>query len=163
MRRTDREVREFEDILKIIEKAKILRLGLFDGVYPYIVPLHFGYTYDSETKDLIFYMHSAKEGHKLDLIRDNPNVCIELDADVEVVSGGDVPCRYGASFSSVIARGSAEILENPEEKVKGLERLMLHQTGRSFEISEQMALSVEVVKVKVLEITAKERKKPKDF
>ncbi len=108
-------------------------------------------------------MHSAKEGHKLDLIRDNPNVCIELDTDMEIVSGGDVPCRYGATYSSVIARGSADIVENPEEKVKGLERLMLHQTGRSFEISEQMALSVEVVKVKVLEITAKERKKPKDF
>ena len=163
MRRMDREVREFEDILKIIEKAKILRLGLFDGVYLYIVPLHFGYTYDSETKDLFFYIHSAKEGHKLDLISDNPNVCIELDVDMEIVSGEDVPCRYGATYSSVIARGSAEILENPEEKVKGLERLMLHQTGRSFEISEQMALSVEVVKVKVLEITAKERKKPKDF
>ena len=97
MRRMDREVREFEDILKIIEKAKILRLGLFDGAYPYIVPLHFGYTYDSETKDLFFYMHSAKEGHKLDLISDNPNVCIELDVDMEIVSGGDVPCRYGAT------------------------------------------------------------------
>ena len=43
---------------------------------PYIVPLHYGYEYTEGI--LIFYMHCAKEGHKLDLIRSNPNVCIEV-------------------------------------------------------------------------------------
>ena len=52
-------------------------------------------------------MHCAKEGHKLDLIRSNPNVCIEVESDVELISGGDVACKYGASFASVIGRGRA--------------------------------------------------------
>ena len=38
-------------------------------------------------------MHCAKEGHKLDLIRSNPNVCIEVESDVELISGGDVACN----------------------------------------------------------------------
>ncbi len=33
MRRKDREVTDIQPILHIIEKAKILRLGLFDGEY----------------------------------------------------------------------------------------------------------------------------------
>ena len=74
MRRKDREVTNIIEILQIIEKAKVLHLALFDADYPYIVPLHYGYEYKEGI--LIFYMHCAKEGHKLDLIRSNPNVCI---------------------------------------------------------------------------------------
>ena len=90
------------EILQIIEKAKVLHLALFDADYPYIVPLHYGYEYKEGI--LIFYMHCAKEGHKLNLIRSNPNVCIEVESDVELISGGDVACKYGASFASVIGR-----------------------------------------------------------
>ena len=73
-------------------------LALFDADYPYIVPLHYGYEYTEGI--LIFYMHCAKEGHKLDLIRSNPNVCIEVESDVELISGGDVACKYGISLPS---------------------------------------------------------------
>ena len=65
MRRKDREVTNIIEILQIIEKAKVLHLALFDADYPYIVPLHYGYEYTEGI--LIFYMHCAKEGHKLDL------------------------------------------------------------------------------------------------
>ena len=42
MRRNDREVRDRAEIQRILEVAKVLRLGLTDGDYPYIVPLHYG-------------------------------------------------------------------------------------------------------------------------
>lgn len=57
MRRKDHEVTDINEILKIVDKAKILHLGLFDGEYPYIVPLHYGYEY--KNGNLIFYMHCA--------------------------------------------------------------------------------------------------------
>ena len=57
MRRKDREVTDINEILKIVDKAKILHLCLFDGEYPYIVPLHYGYEY--KNGNLIFYMHCA--------------------------------------------------------------------------------------------------------
>jgi len=96
---------------------------------------------------LIFYMHCAKEGHKLDLIRSNPNVCIEVESDVELISGGDVACKYGASFASVIGHGRAELTEDVQEKIRGLSLFMKNQTGREFNINEEMASTVEVIKV----------------
>lgn len=157
MRRKDREITRIEDILSIVDRAKVLRLGLFDDNFPYIVPLHFGYEY-AEGK-LIFYMHSANEGHKLDLIRRNQNVCIELDCDTELISGGDIPCSYSSSFASLIGRGLAEILDDEQEKVRGLYLLMKNQTGREFEITPQMASAVAVIKVVVCDFSAKSKPK----
>lgn len=157
MRRKDHEITRIEDILSIVDRAKVLRLGLFDDNFPYIVPLHFGYEY-AEGK-LIFYMHSAKEGHKLDLIRRNQNVCIELDCDTELISGGDIPCSYSSSFASLIGRGLAEIVDDEQEKVRGLYLLMKNQTGREFEITTQMASAVAVIKVVVCDFSAKSKPK----
>lgn len=159
MRRKDREVTDINEMLQIVDRAMVLRLGLFDGDHPYIVPLHYGYEYDADKNELAFYMHGATEGHKLDLIRENPKVCVELDCDIELVSGGDVPCAYGSTFASVIARGTAEIVEDTEEKIKGLKLLMVNQTGREFEINDKMAASVAVMKVTASEFTAKARAK----
>ena len=157
MRRKDREVTGTEEIRNIVDKAKILHLGLFDEGYPYIVPLHYGYEYADG--NLVFFMHCAGEGHKLDLIRANPNVCIELETDVELISGGEAPCRYGSAFASVIGRGRAQIVADGQEKIKGLSLLMKNQTGREFEISAQMAAAVEIIKVAVSDFTAKARPK----
>lgn len=107
----------------------------------------------------MFYMHSAREGHKLDLIRACPAVCVELECDIELIPGGDVPCRYGSSFASVIGRGRAEILADSQEKSRALALLMKNQTGREFDIDASMASALEVIKVTVPDFTAKSRPK----
>lgn len=157
MRRTDREIKELTEILSIIEQAKILRIGLFDGAYPYIVPLHYGYEYIDGM--LVFYTHGAKEGHKIDLIHLNPNVCVELEGDMEIVSGGDIPCEYGAYYASVIGRGTAELVEDVHEKIHGLNLLMKNQIGREFSITAQMAQTVQVMKITINDFSAKSKKK----
>ena len=160
MRRKDREVTQIGEILQIVEKAKILHMGLHDDAWPYVVPLHYGYEYAAERNELVFYMHGAKEGHKLDLIQKDPHVCIELECDIELISGGDVPCKYGSSYASVIGRGQAAVVEDVQEKIKGLRLLMKNQTGRDFEMDEVMAAAVAVIRVTVSEFTAKSRPKP---
>ncbi len=158
MRRKDREITGMDQVLDIVEGAKILHLGLMDDDgYPYIVPLNYGY--ETAGGSLIFYMHSAKDGHKLDRIRQNPKVCIELECDTELVPGGDIPCRYGLTYASVIGWGMAEIVEDEQEKVRGLKLLMKNQTGRDFEMDGRMASAVEVLKVVVPHFTAKARRK----
>ena len=42
MRRSDREVTEFTDMVSIIKKCDVCRLALNDVDYPYILPLNFG-------------------------------------------------------------------------------------------------------------------------
>lgn len=155
MRRSDREVTDIDQIMEIVDQARILHLGMFAEGYPYVVPLHYGYEYENGV--LTFYLHSAGEGRKLDLIRANPNVCVELEANVELVSGHDIPCRYGAAFSSVIGTGKAEIVCEEQEKIKGLKLLMVHQTGREFDMNETMAAGVAVLKVTVTDFTAKKK------
>lgn len=153
MRRKDREITEFKEVLDIVARAKILHLGIFDGAFPYIVPLHYGYEY-ADGK-IVFYVHSARKGHKLDLIRENPNICVELECDVGLISGKDIPCAYGSAYSSVIAKGTAELLQDPSAKIKGLNLLMQNQTHREFHIDERMASTVEVIKITIDSFTAK--------
>ena len=156
MRRKDREITDMKEILKIVKKAKILHMGLFGNEYPYVVPLHYGYEFIDNT--LVFFVHGAKKGYKLDLIKDNPHICVELECDIELVSGENVPCKYGSTYASVIGRGIAEIVTDEQEKIRGLNLLMENQTGRMFDINDKMASSVEVIKLNITDFTAKSRK-----
>lgn len=157
MRRKDREVKDLNEIKEIINDSDILHLGLFDEQYPYIVPMHFGYEFIEE--QLVFYMHCAKEGHKLDLIKRNKNACIQIENSVSLVSGGDDACEYSSTFASIIARGEIEVLMNPEEKVHALKCIMYHQTQKEFEMNEQMAASVEVLRFVSDSYSAKMKRK----
>ena len=153
MRRKDREITDPNKIREILDTAKILHLGLYDDPYPYVVPLHYGYEFSDG--QLVLYMHGAKEGHKLDLIRKNPHVCVQIDCGMELIPAGDVACRYGASYASGIGRGSAEILEDPESKAAALAVLMRHQTGRDFDIQEKVTAAVTVIRITLSEYSAK--------
>ena len=81
MRRKDREILDLDKIESIIAGARYMHLGMFEENYPYVVPLHYGY----EMKDgkLTFYVHGAKEGHKLDCLRKNDHVFVEIDCRLE--------------------------------------------------------------------------------
>ena len=158
MRRKDREVTDRKELYRIIEKAKILRLGLMDETYPYVVPVHFGFECTFGT--WVFYMHCAGEGKKLDLIRKNPHVCVEMDCEAELISGGEEACRYGSSYASVIGFGKAEIVEDTEAKIHALSFLMQNQTGKTFAFTKEMTDRVAVIRVTLDEISGKERRKP---
>ena len=156
MRRADRELTDREEIKRILEEAKVLRLGLKDGDYPYIVPLHYGYIYEGDV--LRFYMHGAKEGKKLALAVSNPHAFVELDCEVETTGEGDIACVYGANYASLMARGEVTAVEDPEEKIAGLKLLMRAQTGRDFEITEQQAAGVAVFRFEATAYSAKKRR-----
>ena len=137
----------------ILDEGRIMHLGLFDDAHPYVVPLHYGYEY-ADGK-LTLYAHSARAGHKLDLIERNPHVGVEIDSDHGIISGGDVPCKYGSAYASLMGRGVAEVVVDPAEKTRAIALLMKHQTGRDFAISERMTATVAIIKVTVRAFTAK--------
>ena len=53
----------------------------------------------------------------------------------------------------------AELIEDVQEKIRGLSLFMKNQTGREFNINEEMASTVKVIKVVISEFTAKSRLK----
>jgi len=83
MRRKDREVLDFDEIIKIVDACEIVRLGLADGEYPYIVPVNFAY--EAAEGKLYLYIHGAMAGRKYELLRSNPHCSFEMDLPLEMV------------------------------------------------------------------------------
>ena len=152
--RREREVTDINEIIGILDRAKVVHVGMIDRDMPYVVPMNYGYLIDEN--GLTLYLHGAKTGRKLDVIRDNPKVFIELDTDI-IQFEGKTACQYGICYSSVMGEGIAEIIDDIEEKKLGLAVLMKTQTGKEFEIDDKMANVVSVIKIKVPEYTAKHR------
>ena len=155
MRRKDRQITEIEAIRAILDKAKVLHLAMIDGARPYVVPMNYGYVLAAGR--LTLYLHGAKEGRKLDVLQQNDRVAFVLETDVSLVSGGDLPCKYGAAYASVMGEGRATILTDPVEKTDALTMLMKTQTGRNFYITEAMTDTVAVLRIDVEAFTAKAR------
>ena len=154
MRRSDREITDPRRIEGILASARYLHLGMLDGQFPYVVPMHYGYVLRGGALSL--YLHCAGEGHKLDCLRKDPHVFVEIDRGESLIPA-DTPCGYGAEYESIMGRGRAVILEDTEEKRRALGILMKTQTGRAHEISEAMARGVTVVRVDMESYTAKAR------
>ena len=157
MTRREREVTDREEIIRILDKCKILHLGLTDGDEPYVAPLNYGYVMDGD--HLTLYMHGATQGYKLDLMRKNPKVFFEMECDVEWF-GGEVACQYGTAYLSIMGRGKAEIIEDVEEKKAALSLFMKSQTGKDCTFTDKIVSGVALMKIDVLEYTAKRRPMP---
>ena len=157
MTRRERQVTDETKIRHILDTAKVLRLGLAVNNEPYVVPMNYGYVMENGT--LTLYLHSALRGKKLDMIRANPNVFVEMDCD-HVPFEGDVACKYGLSYSSIMGRGKAYILEDVAEKQMALSLLMKTQTDLNFSFAEKMASVVAIIRIDVQEFTAKHRPIP---
>lgn len=158
MTRREREVTDINEIIKILDNSKVLHLGLVDGDEAYVVPMNYGYT--MVDGNLTLYLHGARRGRKIDLMRANPKVFFEMDCDIKPFDG-DIACRYGITYSSIMGRGIAEIVEDVEEKKKGLSVLMKTQTGKDFSFEEKMVSVVSVIRIDVSKYTAKHRPAPK--
>ena len=157
MTKRELQITDLQQIRAILDTAKVLRLGLAVNNEPYVVPMNYGYT--MEEGRLTLYLHSAVRGKKLDMLRANPNVFFELDCDLKPFDGVK-PCQYGLSYSSIMGRGEAVLVEDAEEKMKAMTILMKTQTGRDFSFNEELVSIVAVVRIDVAEYTAKHRPIP---
>ncbi|MDP4152524.1 MAG: pyridoxamine 5'-phosphate oxidase family protein [Bacillota bacterium] len=155
MRRKEREVTDINKIEEIVQKCGVCRIGLIDEGMPYIVPMNFGYMRDGEK--LTFYFHCAKEGKKLELMRENPNAAIEMDCSHELISAGDNACGYSYRYASIMGKGVISI-EDDSKKAYALNRIMEHMTGRGdFTFTEGEMNKILVLKLEVIALSAKAR------
>ena len=157
MTKRELQITDEGQIKEILDTAKVLHLGLCVDNEPYVVPMNYGYT--MEDGKLTLYLHCAVRGKKLDMMRANPNVCFELDCDW-VPFEGEKPCQYGLAYSSVMGRGTAQIVEDVSEKMKAMTVLMKTQTAKDFEFNERLVSIVTVIRIDVAEYTAKHRPIP---
>ena len=148
MRRKDQEIKDIAAIEDIIGKAQVCRLALSDNGQPYIVPLCFGY------KNITLYFHTALEGKKLDILRENNNVCFEIDIDQELVKGKKA-CNCTMKYRSVIGFGKAELIEDIELKRKSINIIMQNYYEGFFTYPDESIKNTVVIKVEIESMTGK--------
>ena len=130
LRRKDKKINEKSEIEEILKEAMVGRLGTCVRNQPYTVPLSFVYNEDK----IIF--HSFREGKKMNDIRENPRVCFEVD--ISEIMTAENPCNYSFRYRSVIANGTAKVLEDSDERIKALRRLVeKYAPGQSAKLSKQ--------------------------
>ena len=151
MRRSDREIKEFDEIVEVIKKCDVCRIALNDGGYPYIVPLNFGMK--AEGKQIVLYFHGAGEGKKYELIRRDDRAGFEMDCSHRLVAGTD-GCSCTMKYESVVGRGRIEIVPE-EEKTEALSALMGQYHAGKFSFPEEAVRKTTVMKLTVEQVSGK--------
>ena len=147
MRRSDREITDVKLIEAFIAKEQIMRIAFYDNGAIYIVPVNYGYTNDSG--QYAFYFHGAKAGRKYELSKGSPNIGFEIDGNYELMEA-DIACDFSAKFQSVVGTGKISIVEDREEKIKGLNVLMRQTSGKTeWQYSEDLLNLAAVYRVDV--------------
>ena len=121
MRRKDRELENRNEIYDILKRCDTVRIAMHGDVYPYVVPVSFG----TEVVDgkAIIYFHCAREGTKIDLLRENPHVCVEGEIFIQVEkTAHGITARY----ESIVGFGECTFVTEKEEILHGMKLLTEH-------------------------------------
>jgi uncharacterized protein len=152
MRRREKEITCPTEVMGILKRAEILRLGLCHEGNAYIVPMNFG------IKGNCIYLHSAPEGRKIDIIKENNRVCFEAECGVKIM-GSDKPCKFSMVYQCIMGTGRIYILDNMEDKKEGLDIIMRKYSDKdNFLFEDDTVRRTAVLKIEIEEITGKESK-----
>ncbi len=141
-----------EEILQIIKQSKICFVAMVDeNGLPYNLPFNFGFDED------YIYLHSGSEGKKMNILQNNPNVCIAFSNSEELAyQSADVACSHFMKYKSVLVWGPVEFIDKAEEKISVLNKFMKHYTGRDdFKYNTPAITNVKVYRVSTKNMSGK--------
>lgn len=143
---------KLEDIEPIINSCKVCHVSMVDtNNKPYVLPFNFGY------HNGIIYLHSDPKGKKIDILKQNPNVCINFSTNHELfhITEG-VACSYGMRYKSVVVNGAVEFVNSNKQKIKALNIFMdQYVKDKKFTYSDPAVENVCVFTVAVNNFTGK--------
>lgn len=154
MRRKDREVKDLSKIEAVIDRAPFCHLAFFDGQWPYVIPISFGYELGH------LYFHSAREGKKLDIIEANPRVSFSMEVDTTPVPMPKTRSGLVQPYRSVIGYGEVSIIPDDEDsKIHAIKVLAAHYCRQGVDAprSKKMLDMVAMWDLKIVHMTGKER------
>jgi hypothetical protein len=124
VRRKDKNITDERLLKKILKTSKYVTVALSMDNQPYLVSLTHGY----DEKHNSVYFHCAKEGKKLHYLKSNKNTWGQALLDYGF-SEGQGECTY--LYASVHFSGKVTLIENLEEKLRGIKFLMDRLDGNS--------------------------------
>ncbi|MDL2216468.1 pyridoxamine 5'-phosphate oxidase family protein [Desulfovibrio sp. OttesenSCG-928-M14] len=103
----------------ILESEQVGRLATIgeDG-YPYITPVHFVFMQGD------IYIHGLAVGEKLRNIAANSLVGFEVENMISIIHDEKEPCDTNTEYESVVIRGSASVVEDPNVKISVLDAIV---------------------------------------
>lgn len=149
MRRSDKAITKLADIEEVLRRGQTCQLAFSADPVPYLVTLNYGY------HDGSLYFHAANEGHKIDLIKKNPQVAFTVALDLGLIKG-DSACKWSVKFQSVVGSGTMSLLDDPVEKRHGLDLFMAQYSDEQFSYPGNMIKATAVFKLTINEMTAKQ-------
>ncbi len=150
MRKAKLEIKDQGVMDEILAGAEICRLSMMDGKLPYIVPVNYGY------RGGHIFIHSAPAGKKIELLKQNKEVCFEVEDTVEIVKG-DKACDWSTRYRSVVGYGTVEILSDDQSKQEGLEVIMAqHGAPELIEFDPKNMNRMVILKLRITSITGKQ-------
>lgn len=134
------------DILEIIEKCDVCYVSMVDkDNKPYLIPMNFGFSENT------ILLHCAKHGKKIDILKNNPEVCILFTTDhLMHWQNEDVACSWSMKYRSVLTYGSVDFIDDINEKEAILHQFMKNYSTRSFKFGKPSLEEVQVLKVDVI-------------
>ncbi|MFO7978733.1 MAG: pyridoxamine 5'-phosphate oxidase family protein [Bacteroidales bacterium] len=147
-----RMLKDPERISQIINKCEVCYLGMVDEQgAPYVLPFNFGY------EQGVIYLHSAATGRKIDILKQNSNVCVSFSTDHQLFHRHEpVACSYGMRYRSALAFGKVVFIDDYQEKERILNVFMRKYAGREFSFNAPAVNNVAVYKVEVSRLEGKE-------
>lgn len=152
MRGGKKEIREREAVDGLLSTCHVGRLGTIGkGGFPMVKPLNFVYL------DGKIYVHSARVGEKIDDIGRDDRVCFEVDVPIALKKSTGSPCRTSYLYESVIVRGHARLVEDREERLLALARLMekYQPEGGYGPFPEEKLVLTAVIRIDIITVTGK--------
>ncbi len=155
MRRKDRQIKEKNEIVDILNNNDVCRIAFKDEDGIYIVPLNYGYEFKDEK--LILYFHGAKKGRKVSAFETNSEVGFEIDQKKALIARDEkLACTYTYQYKSIIGNGIAKVISDKDEKRRAFEILMKHVAKREgLEFNEAVMGITLVMKIEVTTYCAK--------
>ncbi len=133
------------ELEEIIKKCDVCYLAMVDeDGNPYVIPMNFGYHEDT------IYLHSSRQGRKIDILKNNPNVCISFSVDHKLnYVNEEVACSWSMKYKSVLVFGKVEFIYDLDAKREALNHIMANYSERKFTYNDPAVKDVQPFKVEI--------------
>src|SRR6202008_1581582 len=143
-----------ETVFKILDEAFVCHVGFVVVGQPYVIPTNFGRA--GET----LYLHGSAASRMLRTLSQGLPVCVTVTLTDGLVLARSA-FHHSVNYRSVVALGTARLVEDPTEKMEALRRFTEHiMKGRWDDIrwpTEQELKGTTVLALPIEEVSAKVR------
>lgn len=100
-------------------------------------------------------MHSAGEGRKLDIIRNNNRVCFEITDSISI-EPSEKACGFSTRYRSVIGVGRINLINDPDKKTEALNAIMFQHTKKdSWSYNQSQVSKIIIMEIEIESLTGK--------